>query len=106
MFLTIEENHTGELLCNRRLGPNEKLDIEALVSKEIYKLYDGDLDLEMEALPDLKLAISHADSIKDYVSRDLFDEILKSEEEHVDWLESQLGLISRMNIENYIQLQT
>ena len=47
MFLTIEENHTGELLCNRRLGPNEKLDIEALVSKEIYKLYDGDLDLEM-----------------------------------------------------------
>ena len=47
MFLTIEENHTGELLCNRRLGPNEKLDIEALVSKEIDKLYDGELELEI-----------------------------------------------------------
>jgi hypothetical protein len=46
MFLTIENNHTGELLCNRRLGPYEKLDIEALVSKEIDKLYCGELELE------------------------------------------------------------
>ena len=76
------------------------------IGEHVSEMLQCDLDLEMEALPDLKLAISHADSIKDYVSRDLFDEILKSEEEHVDWLESQLGLISRMNIENYIQLQT
>jgi hypothetical protein len=46
MFLTIENNHTGELLCNRRLGPYEKLDIEALVSKEIDRLYCGELELE------------------------------------------------------------
>ena len=46
MFLTIEHNESGELLCNRRLGPNEKLDIEALVSKEIDKLYCGELELE------------------------------------------------------------
>ena len=46
MFLTIEHNQSGELLCNRRLGPNEKLDIEALVSKEIDKLYCGELELE------------------------------------------------------------
>ncbi len=46
MFLTIEHNQSGELLCNRRLGPYEKLDIEALVSKEIDKLYCGELELE------------------------------------------------------------
>ena len=46
MFLTIEHNQSGELLCNRRLGPNEKLDIESLVSKEIDKIYEGELELE------------------------------------------------------------
>jgi bacterioferritin len=76
------------------------------IGEHVNEMLQCDLALEMEALPDLKIAITFAESIKDYVSRDLFDEILKSEEEHVDWLESQLGLIDKMNIENYIQSQT
>jgi len=76
------------------------------IGEHVSEMLQCDLDLEMEALPDLQVAITYAENIKDYVSRDLFDEILKSEEEHVDWLESQLGLIDKMNIENYIQSQT
>ena len=64
-----------------------------------------DLDLEMDALPDLKAAISYCEKNEDFVSRDLFDSILKSEEEHVDWLETQLSLVSKMGIENYLQSQ-
>jgi bacterioferritin len=62
-----------------------------------------DLDLEMRAIPDLREAIAHCETIRDYVSRDLFAEILESEEEHVDWLETQLSLIDKMGIQNYIQ---
>jgi len=76
------------------------------IGEHVSEMLQCDLDLEMEALPDLQVAITYAEKIKDYVSRDLFDEILRSEEEHVDWLESQLGLIDKMNIENYIQSQT
>ena len=76
------------------------------IGEHVSEMLQCDLDLEMEALPDLQAAITYAEKIKDYVSRDLFDEILKSEEEHVDWLESQLGLVDKMNIENYIQSQT
>ena len=64
-----------------------------------------DLALEMEAIPDLKAAIAYCESVQDYVSRDLFDAILKSEEEHVDWLETQLGLIEKVGLENYQQSQ-
>jgi bacterioferritin len=56
----------------------------------------------MEALPLLREAIAHADSIGDYVSRQLFVKILDSEEEHVDWLETQLDLIGRIGEPNYL----
>jgi bacterioferritin len=62
-----------------------------------------DLKLEMLALPDLKAAIAYCESIGDYVSRELFDAILKSEEEHVDWLETQLALIERLGETPYLQ---
>jgi bacterioferritin len=62
-----------------------------------------DLKLEMLALPDLKAAIAYCESIGDYVSRELFDSILKSEEEHVDWLETQLALIERLGETPYLQ---
>jgi len=65
-----------------------------------------DLHLEMDAIPDLKEAIAYCEKNNDYVSRDLFDDILESEEEHIDWLETQLELIEKMGIENYIQSQT
>ena len=60
----------------------------------------------LDALPDLKAAIGYCENHKDFVCRDLFDAILKSEEEHVDWLETQLDLIDKISIENYIQSQT
>lgn len=62
-----------------------------------------DLDLEMDAIPDLREAIEYCESCGDFVSRDLFSSILDAEEEHVDWLETQIQLIDKVGIENYLQ---
>ena len=62
-----------------------------------------DLDLEMRAIPDLREAITYCESVKDFVTRELLDDILESEEEHVDWLETQLSLIDKIGIQNYLQ---
>jgi bacterioferritin len=59
--------------------------------------------MENKAIPDLRDAIAYCESVGDYVSRQLFREILSSEEEHVDWLETQLSLIEKMGLENYVQ---
>jgi len=75
------------------------------IGEHTQEMLECDLALEMEAIPDLREAIEYCESCKDYVSRDLFDGILGSEEEHVDWLETQLDLISRVGIENYQQSQ-
>ena len=61
-----------------------------------------DLKLEHKGLPLLREAIAHCETVQDYVSRTLLEEILESEEEHVDWLETQLGLIDLMGLENFI----
>ena len=76
------------------------------IGEDVPEMLQSDLDLELDALPDLKAAIAYCEAHKDYVSRDIFDSILKSEEEHVDWLETQLGLIEKMGLQNYIQSQT
>ena len=65
----------------------------------------ADLELEIEAVTQLRGAIAHCEKVHDYVSRDLFAEILDNEEEHVDTLEQQFEMIARMGIQNYIQLQ-
>ena len=62
-----------------------------------------DLDMELDAIPDLRAAIAYCETRKDYVSRDLFERILQSEEEHVDWLETQLELIDQIGAQNYLQ---
>ena len=62
-----------------------------------------DLELEMEAVPLLREAIEYSETTKDYVSRELFERILESEEEHIDWLETQLELIEKIGIKNYQQ---
>jgi bacterioferritin len=62
-----------------------------------------DLKLEKAAHPDLKAAIAHCEKSGDYVSRELFESILVSEEEHIDWLETQLGLIAQIGETNYLQ---
>ena len=76
------------------------------IGEDVPEMLQCDLDLELDAIPDLRAAIAYCEAHKDYVTRDLFDEILKSEEEHVDWLETQLGLIEKVGVKNYLQSQT
>jgi bacterioferritin len=72
------------------------------IGEDVPEMLQCDLDLELDALPDLQAAISYCEAHKDFVSRDLFDEILKSEEEHVDWLETQLELLDKLGEKNYL----
>ena len=67
------------------------------------ELFKADLALEYDALPTLKEAIAYCEQVADYVSRDLFTDILESEEEHIDWIETQLDLIARLGEQNYLQ---
>jgi bacterioferritin len=76
------------------------------IGENVPEMLQGDLDLELDALPDLRAGIAYCENHKDYVSRELFDNILKSEEEHVDFLETQLQLIEKMGLENYLLGQT
>ena len=76
------------------------------IGEDVPEALTCDLAMEMGAIPDLREAIAYCEGNKDYVSRDLFDAILESEEEHVDWLETQLDLIGKMGVENYLQSQT
>ncbi|HLT89974.1 MAG TPA: bacterioferritin [Woeseiaceae bacterium] len=76
------------------------------IGEDVPEQLQADLDLELDARADLQAAIAYCESRKDYVTRDLFDSILKSEEEHIDWLETQLELIERLGLENYLQSQT
>jgi bacterioferritin len=73
------------------------------IGENVPEMLQCDLDLELDAIPDLRAAIAYCENHKDFVSRDLFDAILQSEEGHVDWLETQLGLIEKMGIQNYLQ---
>lgn len=75
------------------------------IGQDVSEILQCDLDLELDALPDLIAAIGYCEAHKDYVSRDLFESILESEEEHVDWLETQQGLIEKMGLQNYVQSQ-
>jgi bacterioferritin len=76
------------------------------IGESVEEILKADLALEMEAVPQLKGAIAHCETAGDYVSRDLFAEILRSEEEHVDTIERQFDLIARMGLQNYIQMQS
>jgi len=73
------------------------------IGEHTQEVLECDLRLEMEALPELREAIAYCEQAGDYVSRDLFQSILDSEEEHVDWLETQLELIGRVGVQNYQQ---
>ena len=75
------------------------------IGQHTREILSCDLDLEMQAMPALRDAIAFCESSGDYVSRQLFRGILESEEEHVDWLETQLALIDKVGVENYIQSQ-
>ncbi|WP_129645552.1 bacterioferritin [Peristeroidobacter agariperforans] len=76
-----------------------------LIGENVEEALNCDLKLEMQAHPDLRQAIADCEQVSDYVSRELFEDILESEEEHIDWLETQLDLIKRVGIQNYCQSQ-
>lgn len=75
------------------------------IGETVREILECDLKLEMQAMPDLRAAIAHCEKVHEYVSRQLFQSILDSEEEHVDWIETQLGLIERVGEQNYQQSQ-
>ena len=74
-----------------------------LVGENTEEMLQCDLKLEIVATKDLREAIAYCESVNDYVSRELFESILESEEEHIDWLETQLGLIEKVGLQNYQQ---
>jgi bacterioferritin len=76
------------------------------IGENVEEVLRADMDLELEALTQLKGAIAHCESVHDYGSRDLFSDILDNEEEHVDTLEQQFEMIGRMGLQNYVQLQS
>ncbi|GLI96494.1 bacterioferritin [Sphingobium sp. BS19] len=107
---SIDEMKHADKLAERILFldglPNFQLLGRLKVGENVEEILKSDLELEYEALPPLKDGIAYCESIRDYVTRDIFADILESEEEHIDTLETQFEMIERMGIQNYIQLQS
>lgn len=74
-----------------------------MIGENVPECLECDLKLERSGHPALREAIAHCESVGDYVSRELFEDILENEEEHIDWLETQLGLIQKLGLPNYLQ---
>jgi bacterioferritin len=106
---SVDEMKHADRLINRILFleglPNLQQLNKLLIGESVPEAIKCDLQLEMAALPLLREAIAYCESVGDYVSRELFEDILDSEEEHVDWLETQLGLIDKTGLQNYLQSQ-
>ena len=106
---SVDEMKHADKLINRILFleglPNLQQLNKLMIGEDVPEALKCDLQLEYQALPVLREAFAHCESVNDYVSRELFEDILESEEEHVDWLETQLGLIDRTGLQNYLQSQ-
>ena len=74
-----------------------------MIGESAKEALEGDLKLEQAARPALQEAIAHCESARDYISRELFEEILESEEEHIDFLETQLDLLDKVGLQNWLQ---
>jgi bacterioferritin len=107
---SIDEMKHADMLSERILFldglPNFQVLGRLRIGETVEEVLRSDLALEGEAIPLLRDAIAHSESVRDYVSRDLFRRILDNEEEHVDFLERQFDMIERMGMQNYIQLQS
>ncbi len=106
---SIDEMKHADALAERILFLDGLPNFQALgklrIGENPREILECDLALEMEAVPQLKTAIAHCEEVSDFVSRKLFADILESEEEHVDWLETQLSLIVRLGEQNYLQIK-
>src|SRR3954447_333205 len=107
---SIEEMRHADWLIERILFlgglPNVQRLNQVMVGQTVEEILQADLKPEEKALVDLREGIAHMESVRDYVSRDLFRRILADEEEHVDFIERQFDLIKLIGIQNYIQLNS
>ncbi|MBC2667040.1 bacterioferritin [Novosphingobium flavum] len=107
---SIDEMKHADRLAERILFLDGLPNFQAIgrlkIGETVEEVIKADLALEHEAVPLLKEAIAHCEAVRDYVSRDLFADILASEEHHIDTLETELEKIERMGIQNYVQLNS
>nr|WP_238401741.1 bacterioferritin [Altererythrobacter sp. C41] len=107
---SIDEMKHADVLAERILFldglPNFQAIHKLKVGETVEEILKADLAMEQEAIPLLRDAIEHCETVRDYVSREIFERILESEEGHVDFLETQFDMIARMGLQNYVQLQS